>query len=202
MKVIIPQDLNEINLGQMMQLADIEKLEIEEIDKAKKVIKLLVDNVNDDNIDRIKVTDLLVMYQKLCAMTNTQTSLIKLMVLDGVKYGFNPDIQNISTGEFMDIDMLCKEMDKNLHQVMAILYREVTTEGEGKYLIKEYDAKIEYRAKLFKEKMPASVAQSCLVFFYRLGKDYLRCTMESLQEEQKVKEVLSSVKGGDGILYS
>ena len=82
MKVIIPQDLNEITLGHMMQLADIEKLEIEEIDKAKLVIKLLVDNVNDDNIDRIKVTDLLVMYQKLSVMTNTNTSLIKLMVLD------------------------------------------------------------------------------------------------------------------------
>lgn len=200
MKVIIPQDLNEINLGQMMQLSDIEKMEIEEVDKAKKVIKLLVNNVNDDNIDRIKVTDLLVMYQKLCAMTNTQTSLIKLMSIDGIKYGFNPDIENISTGEFMDIDMLCKKMDKNLHQIMAILYREVTTEGEGKYLIKEYDAEIEDRAKLFKDKMPASVAQSCLVFFYRLGKDYLKGTMESLKEEQKVKEVLTSVKGGDGIL--
>jgi len=200
MKVIIPQDLNEITLGHMMQLADIEKLEIEEIEKAKLVIKLLVDNVNDDNIDRIKVTDLLVMYQKLSVMTNTNTSLIKLMVLDGVKYGFNPDIQNISTGEFMDIDMLCKEMDKNLHQVMAILYREVTTEGDGKYLIKEYDAKIEDRAKLFKEKMPASVAQSCLVFFYRLGKGYLSDTMVSLQEEEKANQVQTLESDGVGTL--
>ena len=139
MKVIIPQDLNEITLKQMIKLADIEKLEIDEVEKAKEVIKLLVDKVDDSNINRIKVLDLLAMYKKLCAMTNTETSLIKLVSIEGVKYGFNPDIQNISTGEFMDIDMLCKDLDKNLHMIMAILYRKVTTEGEGRYLIEEYD---------------------------------------------------------------
>ena len=41
MKVIIPQDLNEITLKQMIKLADIEKLEIDEVEKAKEVIKLL-----------------------------------------------------------------------------------------------------------------------------------------------------------------
>ena len=74
MKVIIPQDLNEITLKQMIKLADIEKLEIDEVEKAKEVIKLLVDKVDDSNINRIKVLDLLAMYKKLCAMTNTETS--------------------------------------------------------------------------------------------------------------------------------
>ena len=61
----------------MIKLADIEKLEIDEVEKAKEVIKLLVDKVDDSNINRIKVLDLLAMYKKLCAMTNTETSLIK-----------------------------------------------------------------------------------------------------------------------------
>ena len=200
MKVIIPQDLNEITLKQMIKLADIEKLEIDEVEKAKEVIKLLVDKVDDSNINRIKVLDLLAMYKKLCAMTNTETSLIKLVSIEGVKYGFNPDIQSISTGEFMDIDMLCKDLDKNLHMIMAILYRKVTTEGEGRYLIEEYDAKIDERASLFLNKMPASVAQSCLVFFYRLGKGYLSDTMVSLQEEEKASQVQTSESDGVGIL--
>jgi len=200
MKVIIPQDLNEITLKQMIKLADIEKLEIDEVEKAKEVIKLLVDKVDDSNINRIKVLDLLAMYKKLCAMTNTETSLIKLVSIEGVKYGFNPDIQNISTGEFMDIDMLCKDLDKNLHMIMAILYRKVTTEGEGRYLIEEYDAKIDERASLFLNKMPASVAQSCLVSFYRLGRGYLNDTMVSLQEEEKANQVQTLESDGVGIL--
>jgi hypothetical protein len=199
MKVIIPQDLNEITLKQMIKLADIEKLEIDEVEKAKEVIKLLVDKVDDSNINRIKVLDLLAMYKKLCAMTNTETSLIKLVSIEGVKYGFNPDIQSISTGEFMDIDMLCKDLDKNLHMIMAILYRKVTTEGEGKYLIEEYDAKIDERANLFLNKMPASVAQSCLVFFYRLGGGCLSDTMVSLQEEEKANQVQTLESDGVGI---
>ena len=200
MRVTIPQDLNEITLKQMIQLADIEKLELDEVQKAKQVIKLLVDKVDDTNIDNIKMVDLLEMYTKLCSMTNSETALIKLVSIEGVKYGFNPDLENISTGEFMDIDTMCKDLDKNLHKVMAILYRKVITEGEGKYLIEPYDANIEDRAKLFLNKMPASVAQSSLVFFYRLGKDYLRGTMESLQVEQKVSKLQTSEKDGDGIL--
>tara|TARA_R100001244_G_scaffold11860_2_gene14030 strand:+ start:6511 stop:7116 length:606 start_codon:yes stop_codon:yes gene_type:complete len=200
MKVKIPQDLNEISLGQMMELTRVDKLEIEDLDKAKMIIKLLVENVNDHNIDRVKVSDLLVMYRKLCEMTNEQIQLMKFVSLEGKKYGFNPDLNNISTGEFMDIDTLCKDLDKNLHLIMAILYREVSTEGEGKYLIKPYDANIEARARMFKEKMPASVAQSCLVFFYNLGSEYLKSTLESLQEDQPQSQQQDLERSGVGTL--
>ena len=198
MKVKIPQDLNEISLGQMMELTRVDKLEIEDLDKAKMIIKLLVENVNDENIDRVKVADLLVMYRKLCEMTNEQIQLMKFVSLEGKKYGFNPDLNNISTGEFMDIDTLCKDLDKNLHLIMAILYREVSTEGEGKYLIKPYGANIEARARMFKEKMPASVAQSCLVFFYNLGSEYLKSTLESLQEDQTQSQQQDLERSGVG----
>ena len=103
MKVIIPQDLNEITLKQMIKLADIEKLEIDEVEKAKEVIKLLVDKVDDSNINGIKVLDLLAMYKKLCAMTNTETSLIKLVSIEGVKYGFNRIVARPSWSETVTI---------------------------------------------------------------------------------------------------
>ena len=123
------------------------------------------------------------------------------MSLEGKKYGFNPDLNNISTGEFMDIDTLCKDLDKNLHLIMAILYREVSTEGEGKYIIEPYDANIEVRARVFKEKMPASVAQSCLVFFYNLGSKYLKSTLESLQEDQTQSQQQGLERNGVGTQY-
>ena len=199
MKLIIPEDLNEISLGQMMELGQLDKQEVDEVIKAKNIIKLLVKNVDDSNIDKIKIADVLVLYKKLCAMTNVQTKLIKRVSLEGKKYGFNPDLNSISTGEFMDIDHLCKELDKNLHLIMAILYREVTKEGEGKYTIEKYNGEIQERADLFKKKMPASVAQSCLVFFYNLGSSYLSNTLESLKEDNQIKKVLSLVRNGDGI---
>ena len=183
MKVTIPQDLNEISLGQMMEISRIDKLELDDIDKAKEMIKLLVDNIDNNNIDRIKVSDLLVIYRKLCAMTNVQIQLIKKVSLGGKKYGFNPDLNNISTGEFMDIDTLCQDLDNNLHMIMAVLYREIIREGHGKYLIEPYNTDVEARAKLFKEKLPASVAQSCLVFFYNLGSSYLTSMLGSSLEE-------------------
>tara|TARA_R110002020_G_scaffold351767_2_gene564961 strand:- start:119 stop:727 length:609 start_codon:yes stop_codon:yes gene_type:complete len=200
MKVIIPQDLNEITLGQMMELNRIDKLELEQVERAKLIIKLLVENVNDNNIDQIKVADLLVMYKKLCAMTNTQTKLIKKVSIEGKTYGFNPDLNNISTGEFMDIDTYCKDLDKNLHLIMAVLYREITKEAEGKYKILEYDGEINSRAELFKNKMPGAVAQSCVVFFYNLGSSYLTDMLQSLKEDNQIEKELNLVRNGGGTL--
>jgi len=202
MKVIIPQDLNEISLGQMMELTKLDKAELNQIDKAKSIIKLLVKNINDSNIHNINLSDVLVMYKKLCDMTNVQTQLIKKVSLGGRKYGFNPDLNNISTGEFLDIDTYCKDLDKNLHLVMAVLYREIVSESSGKYSIEPYSDNSRERAELFKEKMPASVAQSCLVFFYNLGSSYLKDTLQSLKEDKKIEKELNLARNGDGTLYS
>lgn len=201
MKVIIPEDLNEISLGQMMELNRLDKEDVDQVTKAKNIIKLLVDNVDDSNIDSIKMADLLVMYRKLCDMTNVQTQLIKRVSIEGKKYGFNPDLNNISTGEFMDIDSYCKDLDNNLEFVMAILYREIVEEAAGKYYIKPYEANILERAKLFKEKMPASVAQSCIIFFYNLGSSYLTDTLQSLKEDHQIENLLRSERNGDGTQY-
>ena len=202
MKVIIPQDFNEISLGQMMELTKIDKQELDQFSKAKKIIKLLVKNIDDSNIDNVNLSDVLVMYKKLCSMSNVNTQLIKRVSLEGKKYGINPDLQNISTGEFMDIDTYCKDLDENLHLVMAILYREVVNESGSKYSIKPYEANTRERAELFKKKMPASVAQSCLVFFYNLGSNYLIDTLQSLEEDNKIEKELNLVRNGDGTLLS
>jgi len=200
MKVIIPQDLNEITLGQMIELNRIDKLDLDQIERAKLIIKLLVKNVNDSNIDKIKVADLLVMYKKLCAMTNKQTKLIKKVCIQGKTYGFNPDLENISTGEFIDLDTYCKDLDKNLHLIMAVLYREITKEASGKYMIEKYDGEITARAELFKNEMPGAVAQSCVVFFYNLGSNYLTDMLQSLKEDSQIEKELNLVRNGGGTL--
>lgn len=88
--------------------------------------------------------------------------------LDGQAYTFI-DLNNLSFGEFVDIDTFLQktELEKRneMHFLMALLYREM---DNGK--ISEYDAsKIESRANKFK-KLPVKYVNGASTFFLRLEK--------------------------------
>ena len=99
------------------------------------------------------------------------SSLKRIIEIDGKKYGFHPDLDQISLGEYADLEhMLTKDMYKFMPDIMAILYRPVTEEGANDvYTIEAYDGNIKIRAEEMK-KMAAEQVQSALVFFYNFGR--------------------------------
>ena len=198
MKVIIPTDLSEITLGQLQALTKLEGSELNSIEMQKQTIELLTD-VERATIDLFKLTDLNDVYGKLLSLSKRSDNLTQFVTIEGVKYGFHPNLSEISTGEFADLDTLCQDFNENLHLIMSILYRKVTIEKHGKYQIEPYDGDVEIRARLFKKQMPANVVNGALVFFWTIGKDYLSDSLSSLVEEQQTKSNKTSVKGGVGI---
>jgi hypothetical protein len=56
----------------------------------------------------------------------------------GVEYGFIPNLDKITTGEYIDIDIFQSDVEE-LHKLMAVLYRPVTKKYKGKYDIEKYD---------------------------------------------------------------
>ena len=66
--------------------------------------------------------------------------------------------------------MIKNDIEKNMPEVMAILFRPIVEEQNNIYTIKAYDGNISIRAEEMK-KMPAEQVQSALVFFYNLGKE-------------------------------
>lgn len=88
---------------------------------------------------------------------------------DGQKYKFI-DLPNLKFGEFVDIDtFLTKspaEKQKEMHLLMALLYREVDEKGE----LAPYDGKLTMeRAERFK-KLPIHLVHGAFSFFLRLEK--------------------------------
>lgn len=86
---------------------------------------------------------------------------------EGQQYRFI-DLENLTFGEFIDIDsFLMKseiERKQNLHMLMALLYREVNRDN----MVVEYDAsKLEERANKFK-KLDIKYVNGALVFFSTL----------------------------------
>jgi len=198
MKLTIPTDLSEITLGQLQKLTNLEGEDLNAIEMQKRSIELLT-KVDRATIDLFKLSDLESVYSKLLSLSKKSDRLHQFVTIEGVKYGFHPNLSDISTGEFADLDTLCQDFNDNLHMIMAILYRKVTIEKYGKYQIESYDGEVEDRARLFKKKLPANVVNGALVFFWTIGSDYLTDTLNSLQEDQATKSSKTSVKNGVGI---
>ena len=90
-----------------------------------------------------------------------------IMSLDKEEYGFEPNLSNITTGEYIDLETYCKEPIENLHIIMSILYRKITFKRNERYAIENYNPD-EFKEELFKD-CPMDIALNSLGFFLTLG---------------------------------
>jgi len=191
MKLLIPTDLSEITLGQLQSLTKLEVSGLNELELQKRTIELLT-TASRLTIDQIKLNDLNEIYNKLLGLTRENESLHKFTTINNIKYGFHPNLFEMSTGEFADLDTLCKDLNDNLHLIIAILYRPVIKEAQGKYSIESYDGELEARSRIFKKNMKANVVNSALIFFWTIGEDYLNASLTCLSEEVETKNSKTS----------
>lgn len=115
-----------------------------------------------------------------------------------VKFGFIPKLDDITLGEFVDLDNYIGDWQQ-IHKAMAVLYRPITFQKGDLYLIEEYEGSDKYSEIM--EDAPVNVALGAVVFFYRLGSvlsDYLiRSLAQQVKEDKEVKTHLE--RNGVGI---
>ena len=88
-----------------------------------------------------------------------------LFELEGKEYAFHPQLEDMTLGEWADIETFIKEgLENNLHNIMAVLFRPVIERENEAYIIQAYDGNIAVRAEKFK-KMSAEQVKAALVFF-------------------------------------
>tara|TARA_B100000902_G_scaffold66618_1_gene73003 strand:- start:75 stop:677 length:603 start_codon:yes stop_codon:yes gene_type:complete len=129
-------------------------------------------NIPKTLIKELTIKDVAIILGEVAELQRkADSSLKRIIEIDGKKYGFHPDLDQISLGEYADLEhMLTKDMYKFMPDIMAILYRPVTEEGaNGVYTIEAYDGNIKIRAEEMK-KMAAEQVQSALVFFWNFGR--------------------------------
>lgn len=114
--------------------------------------------------------------------------------MHGVEYGFIPNVDKITVGEFADLEhFVLKGTYENLPQIMAILYRPVVEGAVNQYAIADYD---DYDIDLTKMMdMPVDVAIAAMVFFYNIENRLVHSLQYYLKTEGKH---LKSIRNGDG----
>tara|TARA_R110002167_G_scaffold144461_1_gene334931 strand:+ start:373 stop:990 length:618 start_codon:yes stop_codon:yes gene_type:complete len=147
-------------------------------------------------INQLSLRDVAVIMEKIAELQAEQDSSLKRIIeIDGVEYGYMPDLNQITLGEYADLETFIKMgIEKNLPEVMAVLYRKVTEKTDsGVYTIEAYGGDLTIRAEQMK-KMSAEQVQSALVFFYNFV-SVLSVTSESyLTKKLKEMKTQSSAK--------
>lgn len=101
------------------------------------------------------------------------TTLKNLIEIDGVEYGFHPDLSDITLGEYADLETMIKNgVEDNLPEIMAVLYRPITERKGEHYKIQAYDGEIRLRAEEMQQ-MKAEDVQGALVFFWSFVREVL-----------------------------
>ena len=120
-----------------------------------------------------------------------------------VEFGFMPNMDEMSLGEYIDLEKYISSWE-DMHKALAVMYRPIVAGKKEFYEIEKYEGSDKY-ADVMKD-APVTVALGAMVFFYHLGKDLLKITMLSLQQQEV--EILRQVEknhseaNGDGINQS
>jgi hypothetical protein len=132
---------------------------------------------------------------------NEDTPFINKFSMDGkdsngdditVTYGFIPNLDKITFGEFIDLDKYINDWD-NMHKAMSILYRPIIHQKKEFYRIEDYQGT--YKHSNVMRDMPVNVVIGALVFFYRLSNKLPSHTLDYfLKEIQKKGEQTPQVK--------
>ena len=102
-----------------------------------------------------------------------------------VEFGFEPSLDKISYGAFKDAENYMKDV-KDLHRLMAVLYRPVIKDISNKYHYRVADYEGSDKFSEVMKDAPVNVALGMQVFFYRLGTKLSKYTMDSLMEQAKL----------------
>ena len=111
------------------------------------------------------------------------SSLHQIITIDGQQYGFHPNLEEITLGEYADLEtMIQNGIKEKMPEIMAILYRPIVEKEKDVYSIQAYDGNIRIRTEKMK-KMTAEQVQGALVFFWNFVNKYLMTMLLYLTEQ-------------------
>ena len=136
MNITIPTSLKDITLRQYKHFLKIQETVKEERFLNAKMIEIFC-GVNLEQVMLLKLKDSAEIISILTEMFEEKPPLVTMFKLNGVDYGFQPQLDDITLGEYIDLDTFIGDWG-NMEKAMNVLYRPVLVKMKGKYSIEEY----------------------------------------------------------------
>jgi hypothetical protein len=191
---------SDVTLEKWMQVIDIETGS--KTKEAEETIAAFSD-IPKKLVKELPLKDVAIIMEKIAELQTKQDTLLKKVIeINGVEYGMHPDLSEITLGEYADIETFIKNgLEKNMPEIMAVLFRPIIERKGEVYTIEAYDGEITIRTEEMK-KMTAEQVQNTLVFFwnfvnalYLILPSYLIQTAEEIMTQLQTETLQ---KDGDG----
>ena len=188
-KLIIPNQWSDITIGMYQKYVKIQESKGNDKNRAIKILSLIC-GVKTSIVKKMQYKDMIEILGILKKMIDAEPDKAKFrkkFVFNQEQYGFIPNLSELTTGEYIDLEAYCKEPIENLHIIMSILYRKITFERGDRYAIELYNPD-EFKEDLFKD-CPMDIALNSLGFFLTLGEQLAKSSHSylKLQERKALK---------------
>lgn len=131
-------------------------------------------------------------------MQKQDVELQRFVMIDGVEYGFEPNLSNMSYGAYADITKFNQlAIDKNWGKIMSILYRPVISKKKETYLIQQYDGKIDDKVWM---SVGMDVHFGALFFFVHTLRDLLIYTLNFTMKMEGLTPELKQTLAKSGVV--
>ena len=202
LEITIPTKLSEIKLSQYQAFLKIAKDNEDSEFLHQKMVQIFC-GIDLKDIALIKYKDVNEITASLNNMFASSNQLIPKFKLGGTEFGFIPNLEDMTFGEYTDLDTYITDWDM-MHRAMAVLYRPIKNKGlNGTYEIEDYNGTVTYGDVM--KYAPLDVVLGATVFFYNLGNALLNATINYLEKDTEVQNILlqgNLDKDGDGIVQS
>jgi len=195
-EINVPTSLNEVTLGQYQKYLKIAENNPEGNFLDAKMIEIFCGIPLSDSY-KLKMSSAAAIVDIITELLNQTPKHTERFKLNGIEYGFIPDLDEMSLGEYIDLDNNVSKWEQ-MHVAMNVLYRPIKTSKVGKYNIEEYDVKNPEKMK----DMPLGSAIGSVFFFLHLGMELSKHTILSSANQTEMEAIqgqLTSEQSGVGI---
>jgi len=201
LKLQVPTKLNEINLAKYQEYLKVANSNDDPEFIQQKMIQIFC-GIDLKNIAQIMRKDVNEISESIGKMFTDTHNFLPRFKLNNIEFGFIPNLEEITNGEYIDITKYISNWDE-MHKAMAVMFRPINQKAFGKYEIEPYINSATYSEVM--KFAPLDVVLGAVVFFYNLANELLKATLNYLENNQEVRNILqrhNSIKNGDGIAQS
>ena len=177
--ILLPNSLSEIPLSRYQEFVAMKEKSNDEELIANKMIQIFC-GLQLGEVAKIKLKDLNGLIKHFTEVFSEKPQLIRNFKIKNIEFGFIPNLENISFGEYVDLEHHLKDWS-TYHKAMAVMFRPIKEKHKDKYSIIEYEPNEDMQDLM--KFAPLVVAISASVFFWSLGSELLQATLTYLKNE-------------------
>ena len=177
--ILLPNSLSEIPLSRYQEFVAMKEKSNDEELIANKMIQIFC-GLQLGEVAKIKLKDLNGLIKHFTEVFSEKPQLIRNFKIKNIEFGFIPNLENISFGEYVDIEHHLKDWS-TYHKAMAVMFRPIKDKFKDKYSIIDYEPNEDMQDLM--KFAPLDVAISASVFFWSLGSELLQATLTYLKNE-------------------